>query len=89
MRGYQNWETVMYETAVRACVASFIRTSVVDPGYMDYYLKREASHGFVWIKDAGDFLKKYESNRDKYSTFESFFPEFVDFLDQYVGKAAQ
>jgi len=82
-RGCQEWRSMMYETAVRACVASFIRNSVVDPGYMDYYLKREVRHGFVWIKDAGDFLKKYESNRDQYPTFESFFPEFVDFLNEY------
>ena len=78
---------MMYETAVRACVASFIRNSLVDPGYMDYHLKREARHGFVWIKDAGDFLTKYESNRDKYPTFDSFFPDFIKFLDQYASQA--
>ena len=40
--------------------------------------------GFVWIKDAGDFLQTYESNRDQYPTFESFFPKFIDFMDQYA-----
>jgi len=86
-RGCQEWRSMMYETAVRACVASFIRNSIVDPGYMDYHLKREARHGFVWIKDAGDFLTKYESNRDKYPTFDSFFPDFIEFLDQYASQA--
>jgi hypothetical protein len=86
MRGYQKWESVMYETAVRACVASFIR-SVVDPEYMDYYLKGEVDAGFVWIEDAGNFLKNYENNRDKYPTFESFFPEFVTFLNEQSEKA--
>ena len=85
-RGCQEWRSMMYETAVRACVASFIRNSIVDPGYMDHYLKREASHGFVWIKDADDFLKTYESNRDKYPTFESFFPEIVAFFNEYAEK---
>jgi hypothetical protein len=88
MRGYQKWESVMYETAVRACVASFIRDSIVAPGFADYCLKREVRHGFVWTEDMGNFLKKYESNRDKYPTFESFFPEFVDFLNAYTRKAA-
>jgi hypothetical protein len=36
-----------------------------------------------------NFLKKYEDNRDQYPTFESFFPEFVDFLNEYARKAAQ
>ena len=89
MRGYQKWDSVVYETAVRACVVSFIRSSVVDPGYMDYHLKREVRHGFVWTEEMGNFLKKYEKNRDKYLTFESFFPEFVDFLNEYTSKAVQ
>ena len=87
MRGYQKWDSVVYETAVRACVASFVRSSVIDPGYMDHFLKREVKHGFVWTEEMGDFLKTYENNRDKYPTFESFFPEFVTFLGEYSRKA--
>ena len=86
-RGYQKWESVMYETAVRACVARFISRSIVDPEFLDYYLKGEVRHGFVWIEDMSDFLKKYESKRDKYPTFESFFPEFVKHLDNYTVQA--
>ncbi len=85
-RGYQKWESVMYETAVRACVASFIRHAF-EPMYMDYYLKDEARAGFVWTGDMGNLLKEYESNRDKYPTFESFFPEFVTFLNEYAKEA--
>ncbi|MCP4259495.1 MAG: DUF4932 domain-containing protein [Planctomycetes bacterium] len=88
MKGYQKWESVMYETAVRACVMSFVRHSF-EPMYLDYFLKDEVKAGFVWIEDAGNFLKTYESNRDKYPTFESFFPEFADFLNEYSKKAAQ
>jgi len=80
-RGYQKWESVMYETAVRACVVSFLRQSIASPEFIDYCIKKEARHGFVWVEDMGDFLNKYESNRDKYPTFESFFPEFVKHLD--------
>jgi len=36
-----------------------------------------------------NLLEKYENNRDKYLTFESFFPEFVDFLNEYAGKTAR
>ncbi len=85
MKGYQKWESVMYETAVRACVMSFVRHSF-EPMYLDYFLKDEVKAGFVWTEDMGNFLKTYESNRDKYPTFESFFPEFVKFLNDYSIK---
>ncbi|HCO92698.1 MAG TPA: hypothetical protein DIU00_01900 [Phycisphaerales bacterium] len=87
-RGYHNWESIMYETAVRACVGSFARNSL-EPMHADYYFQREISHGFLWTKDLTDFLKNYEDNRDSYPTFESFFPEFVDFLDDYTRKATR
>ncbi len=89
MRGYQKWESVMYEMAVRACVASFIRHAFVEPKWMDYYIKDEVKAGFVWTEEMGNLLKTYESNRDKYPTFESFFPEFVDFLNEYTKRTAQ
>jgi hypothetical protein len=87
--GYQNWESVMYETAVRACVASFIRDSIITPGLMEHYLKREVRHGFAWTEEMGNLLNTYMNNPDKYPTFESFFPEFVKFLNEYTRKAAQ
>jgi hypothetical protein len=83
MRGYQKWESVMYETAVRACVARFIDRCVVDSRFADYYLDREARHGFIWTGHMSNVLKTYEGNRDKYPTFDSFFPEFATGLNEY------
>ena len=87
-RGCQEWRSMMYETAVRACVVSFMRQSIADLRFIDYYLKGEVRRGFVWTEEMGNFLKTYESNRDKYPTFESFFPKFVDFLNECAGKVA-
>ena len=39
------------------------------------------------IEDTGNFLKIYDSNRDKYPTFKSFFPEFVKFISDYIARA--
>ncbi len=86
MGGYQKWESVMYETAVRACVASFIRHAF-EPVYMEYYLKDEVKAGFVWTEDMSILLKTYENQRDKYSTFDSFFPELITFLDDLAARA--
>jgi len=85
--GYQNWRSLMYESAVRASVACYIRNSF-EPEYLQNYLDKEAGNGFVWTKELSDLLRTYEANRDKYPTFESFFPEFVTFLNEYTGKAA-
>jgi hypothetical protein len=80
--GYQNWQSLIYESAVRACVASYIRRSF-EPECLQNYLDREAGYGFVWTKELSNLLQTYEANRDKYPTFESFFPEVVAFLDRY------
>ncbi|HDY87226.1 MAG TPA: DUF4932 domain-containing protein [bacterium] len=80
--GYQKWQTLMYESAVRACVPSFVRNSF-PPEYLQYYLDEEANYGFVWTKELSEVLVRYKSNRDKYPTFESFFPKFVDFFNEY------
>jgi len=81
--GYQDWRSLMYESAVRACVASYLRNSF-EPEYLHNYLDTEAGYGFVWTKELSSLLRTYEANRDKYPTFESFFPEFVAFLDDYT-----
>lgn len=84
--GYQKWQSLMYESVVRACVANFVRNSF-PPKYLQYYLGDEASYGFVWTKDLSEVLVRYESDRDKYPTFESFFPEFVAFFNEYSENA--
>jgi len=85
--GYQNWQSLMYESAVRACVACYIRNSF-EPEYLQRYLDEDAGNGFAWTKELSDLLRTYEANRDKYPTFESFFPEFVTFLNEYTRKVA-
>ncbi|MBN2131124.1 MAG: DUF4932 domain-containing protein [Sedimentisphaerales bacterium] len=78
--GYQSWRALMYESAVRACVACYLRHSF-EPEILQRYLDEEAGLGFVWTKQLSDLLQTYEANRDKYPTFESFFPEFITFFD--------
>jgi len=80
--GYQSWRSLMYESAVRACVASYIRNSF-EPEYLQNYLDNEAGYGFVWTKELSNLLRTYEANRDKYPTFESFFPEIITFFNKY------
>jgi uncharacterized protein DUF4932 len=86
MQGYQRWESLMYETAVRACVGAFVRQKF-EPVYLGYYLEGEVHSGFVWTEDTTRFLEQYEASRGKYPTFESFFPIFVKYLSDYTVQA--
>jgi len=79
--GYQNWQSLMYESAVRASVACYIRNAF-EPEYLQNYLDQEAGNGFTWTKELSELLGTYEANREKYPTFESFFPEIVDFFNR-------
>jgi len=83
--GYQNWRSLMYESAVRACVACYLRHSF-EPEHLQRYLDEEAGLGFVWTKELSSRLLIYEANRGKYPTFESFFPEFVTFFNEYAER---
>ena len=65
---------------------SFVRHSF-EPMYLDYYLKDEVKAGFVWTEEMGNFLKNYDTSRDKYPAFESFFPQFVLHLNNYTAHA--
>jgi hypothetical protein len=82
--GYQRWESVMYETVVRGCVGSWVRQRAAE--YMGSFLQDEVNAGFVWTEDVTNLFKNYENNRDQYPTFESFFPEFVTFLNDYTAR---
>ena len=46
----------------------------------------EAKDDHEMEEELGDLLQEYERNRDKYPTFESFFPEVVTFLNEYANK---
>ncbi len=80
---------MMYESAVNACVASFTRNWLEPqhPGVYRLYIERETGMGFVWTEQTDELLKTYEANRDKYPTFESFFPEFIRFINDCTPEA--
>jgi hypothetical protein len=87
--GYPGWRSVMYETAVRVCVASFVRNVIEPqhPGLYRLYLQRETGFGFTWIKEMDTLLQTYEANREQYPTFSSFFPQIVTFLEDHTQEA--
>lgn len=85
-QAYSTWETCLNEHIVRAVV---IRITDIygTKEEADKYLKMEKERGFIYVEDIIDLLKKeYEPNRDKYKTFEDFYPQILKLLDKLMQK---
>lgn len=79
-QAYSNWEICLNEHLVRAVV---IRLTEIHDG-RDKSLNlidMESQNGFIYIRQLTNLLKnEYEPNRDKYPTFEDFYPEILNLL---------
>lgn len=74
----------MAET-VRACTIRYeqqYRGAEAGRRAIQYHKKR----GFLWIDELSGVLARYEAQRDKYPTLESFVPELVAFFNQYAER---
>ncbi|MBN2183434.1 MAG: DUF4932 domain-containing protein [Sedimentisphaerales bacterium] len=79
---YGNWQTMMRESLVRACVVRYM-AATEGPEAAQRQIKGEVDRGFLWMQELSDLLIRYEQNRDKYPTPDTFFPEVVDFFKNY------
>jgi len=75
-QAYGRWLTCVNEHVVRAVK---IRLAVADQGKdgSEGLIDGERAKGFAYIKALCRKLEEYEKQRDKYPTFESFYPELV------------
>lgn len=81
-QAYSTWETCLNEHIVRAVV---IRITDIygTKEEVNEYLKMEKASSFVYVEDIISLLKnEYEPNRDKYKTFEDFYPEILKLLKE-------
>lgn len=82
-QAYANWRTMMRESLVRAFevrYADFIDGENQARKVIHY----QESRGFVWTGDLSKVLELYENQRDKYSSFEDYFPEIIRFFNEYT-----
>jgi hypothetical protein len=79
---YGSWQTMMREYVVRVCVIQYYRRYQTPP-YVKRLLRNEISEGFIDMRELDEVVSKYELQRDKYPTFESFFPRVADFFNEY------
>ena len=79
---YGNWQTMMRESLVRACVVRYM-AATEGPEAAKKQIKNEINRSFLWMQGLSDLLIQYEKNRDKYKTLDTFFPKIVDFFNNY------
>jgi hypothetical protein len=79
---YGSWQTMMREYIVRVCVIQYYRKYQA-PKDVKRLLRTEISEGFIDMGELDEIVSKYESQRDKYPSFEAYFPKVVDFFNRY------
>lgn len=90
-QAYGNWKTVMYEALVRAAVIKYMKDHNFDQVDIARETGQQLSRGFIWIRELVEELEKYDKNRSKYPTLESYMPNIVaayktyaDNMDKYA-----
>jgi len=81
-QAYSNWQIMYCEALVRASVIEYLKAHDTAGGKQaEKEAMEQLNNGFLWIKDLVSLLDKYESNRRKYPTLESFIPEIATFYN--------
>jgi len=74
---YGSAKIMLYETLVRACVIKYGESHGKNEKNIMQQIRLQRNAGFMWIENLFLELKKYDNNRDKYPTLNSFMPEIV------------
>ena len=84
-QAYEDWQSVINESVVRACVVRYLIDHQSDDQVVQAEILEQQNKGFLWTKELVTLLGKYESSRDRYPTFKSFYPEIIAFFNQTAG----
>jgi hypothetical protein len=82
---YQLLEEVTFRAIVVFFTARYSHKNVLD--HRNLLLTDLSGQTIISVEQLRYVFSTIESNRAKYPTFESFFPEFVKFLNDYSIKA--
>ncbi|MBF0408117.1 MAG: DUF4932 domain-containing protein [Candidatus Riflebacteria bacterium] len=87
MRSYGSWEAIINESLVRAAsIQYFIDNN--DNEAAERAIEDCINNGFSWIRAIVEKYADYQSNRDKYPTFEDFTPQLVQTFEKCAEKLA-
>ena len=82
-QAYGDWRTMMRESLVRACVVRFLRETEGEKA-AQAESQDDQRRGFLWVGKLSEVLSEYESQRERYATFDAFMPRVAEFFDGYA-----
>lgn len=88
-QAYGTWQTMYAEAIVRAGVIKYLQDHDYEPDFVQSRLNSEINRGFLWTAELVAELERYDNNRDKYPSLESFMPEIIKFFDQVAQNVGQ
>ncbi len=85
MQAYSDWMSIINESIVRAAVVCYLIDNGTVAEDIRNAIRSEIQQGFVWMPELVQKLKEYKAHRDKYPTFEDFYPQIIRFFTDYVA----
>jgi len=82
-QAYTNWETCVNEHLVRTVVAR-LSLQLRGETYKNMIINQEMNNGFIYIQKLDSLMVDYENNRNTYPTFESFYPQIINFFNSLL-----
>ena len=82
-QAYGNWKTVINESLVRAAVICYMLDKEYKPEEIRNELLEQVQRNFRWMPELVSLLRKYEKEQSKYGNFENFYPNVIDFFNEY------
>lgn len=82
-QAYGGWKTVLNEALVRASVIKYMIDNKFDEAAIEQEKQMQTNRDFLWVRELVGELEKYDSQRDKYPTLESYMSELVKAYKAY------
>lgn len=80
-QGYNNWESIINESLVRAAVIRYL-THNNDTESVKKEVQEQVNRYFLWVPALADLIENYEKQREIFPTFEAFYPEIIRFFSE-------
>lgn len=85
-QAYGNWKTMYDEALVRATVIKYMKDHNFDKKTIKNELNEQLNSSFLWTDGLVKELERYDNNRDRYPTLESFMTELVIFFNKTASE---
>ncbi|WP_394420260.1 DUF4932 domain-containing protein [Tenacibaculum mesophilum] len=88
-QAYGNWKTMYDEALVRATVIKYMKDHNYDKKTIENELNEQLNSGFLWTHELVKELERYDNNRDRYPTLESFMTELIFFFNKTASEISK